>query len=83
MERTIQDCQRKWKSLRDRYVRELKKVRAKKSGTAGPVHVSQWCFFEVLSFLKDTVKHKKYVLIVLYMSGIIRIYILLQNTYQL
>ena len=49
-------------------MRKLKKVRKKKSGTSGPVYVSHWCFFEVLSFLEDTVKHKQYVLSYKYYS---------------
>ena len=29
---SAEDCSRKWKALRDRYVREVKKVKARKSG---------------------------------------------------
>lgn len=49
---------KKWKTLRDRYVRERKKVKRKPSGEAGPCYKSCWCFYEALSFLGDTVKHR-------------------------
>ena len=31
----------------------------KKGGDAGPVFVSFWPLFEVISFIRDTVKHKR------------------------
>ena len=53
---TSDECHKRWKTLRDRYVRELKKTKQKKSGDA---YVSHWCLFEVLSFLEDSVRHKQ------------------------
>lgn len=36
----MEACQRRWKTIRDRYVRELKKVKKKrKTGEAGPPYV--------------------------------------------
>ena len=45
----------------------------KKGGDAGPVFVSCWPLFEVISFIRDTVKHKRlayhyiYIYIYIYM----------------
>ena len=33
----MEDCTRRWKAIRDKFVRELKKVKIKKSGDAGLV----------------------------------------------
>ena len=49
----IEECQKRWKRLRDKYVRE-KKVR---TGDAAPVVVS----YEVLDILRETVGHKRLV----------------------
>ena len=45
--------------LRDRFVRELKKKKKKKSGDAGPIVVSSWPLFDVMVFISDSVKHKR------------------------
>lgn len=50
---------RKWKSLRDGFVRELKKVKKKKTGEPGPAYTSQWELFDMLLFLQDSVCHRK------------------------
>lgn len=55
---TPEDCQRRWKSLRDKYVRELKKVKKKKSGEEGPPVISCWPLFEIMSFIDETVRHR-------------------------
>ena len=49
---------RRWKTMRDKYVRELKKVKCRKSGDAGPPYVSCWPLFGMMSFLNDTVRHR-------------------------
>ena len=56
---TGQECMRKWKNLRDTFVRELRKVKTKKSGDKGPKYVSHWPFFDNLLFIADTVKHRE------------------------
>ena len=56
---TVEFCSRRWKTLRDRFVRELKKTKGKKSGDPGPVIVSCWPLFELMKFVSDTVKHKR------------------------
>ena len=56
---SIEDCQRKWKTLRDHFVRELKKVKNKKSGSAGPCYVPCWPLFDQMMFLKYSVKHRQ------------------------
>jgi hypothetical protein len=55
---TIDDLQKRWKSLRDRYCRESKKVKSKKSGDPGPPYVPAWPIFKFLTFLEDTIKHR-------------------------
>ena len=51
------DCEKRWKQHRDKYVREKKKTKGK-SGDAGPAVVSCWPLFQVMEFLKETIKHK-------------------------
>ncbi|XP_050527873.1 uncharacterized protein LOC126897967, partial [Daktulosphaira vitifoliae] len=48
------ELQKKWKSLRDGYDRELKKIKKVKSGSAAPVK-SSYLFFKRLQFLQPTV----------------------------
>ena len=60
---SVPECKRKWKNLRDRYVRELKALK-KPTGTGGPAPVSQWPYFNIMSFIKDTVRHRKYIVII-------------------
>ena len=55
---SAEDCVKKWKTLRDRFVRELKKVTAKKSGDGAPAYVPTWPLYGVLQFLTDHVKHR-------------------------
>ena len=59
---THDGCNKRWKVLRDKYVRELKKNKSKKSGDAGPMNVSSWPLFQPMSFLKDTIRHKTFVI---------------------
>ena len=58
---TGDQCSHRWKTLCDKFVRELKKTKPK-SGDPGPPRVSSWPLFQVMSFLSDTVKHKKCVI---------------------
>ena len=53
------DCQKVWKRLRDKFVREKKKTKSMRSGDSGPPYSSLWEYFEVLSFLLDTIKHRQ------------------------
>ena len=46
--------QRKWRAIRDRFVRELKKINSSKSGNSGRPYAPTWSLFDVLSFLMDT-----------------------------
>ena len=55
----IEECQRRWKTIRDRFVRELKKVKARKTGDEGPPYKPTWPLFETLLFLQDTVRHRQ------------------------
>ncbi|XP_059894294.1 uncharacterized protein LOC132447509 [Gadus macrocephalus] len=51
-------CRRKWKSLRDRYIREKRKEEGKKIGSAART-VKKWKFSAVLSFLDPFVTPKE------------------------
>ena len=51
-------ARKKWKQLRDRFVREIRKIKKRVSGEEGPPATSSWKFFTVLSFLEDTVQHR-------------------------
>ena len=52
----MEQCFKKWKKMRDHFVRELKKK--KPSGGKGPAFVLHWPFFEMLTFLNDTFRHR-------------------------
>ena len=56
---TAEQCLKKWKSLRDKYVGELKKVKKRVSGDPGPPPTSSWPYFNILSFLEPTIKHRE------------------------
>ena len=49
---------KRWKSLRDHFVRELRKKKKRPSGGAGPEYKSIWPLYNLLLFLTDTVKHR-------------------------
>ena len=52
---SVEDCQQ---TLREYFVGELKKVKKKKTGSAGPCYVSSWPLFDQLLFIQDSVKHR-------------------------
>ena len=56
----VDECMKRWRTVRDWYVRELKSVKKRKSGDdATGVYTPTWCFFNVLSFLMEAVRHRK------------------------
>ena len=57
-ESTSEECQKKWRSNRDRYVRETKKVK-ERSGDPGPPYIPVMDLYDMLVFLKDQIKHRK------------------------
>ena len=57
---SVKECSRRWKSLRDKYVRELRRTRDRRKGDEGPPYVSTWPLYQLLSFLEETVRHRKY-----------------------
>lgn len=59
MNDTFSECQRRWRLLRDRYVRELRKVKARKSGDEGPPYQPSWPLYKQLGFLESTVQHRR------------------------
>ena len=56
---TVEDAMKKWKNLRDYFVRENKKVKKRLSGSKGPPYVSRWPLFDIMSFLTDSVRHRE------------------------
>ena len=49
------DCISCWKTLRDKFVREVKQ---RKTGDSGPAYASTWPLFSMMLFLADSVKHR-------------------------
>ena len=54
-----EECKKKWKGLRDKFVRELKKVKHRVTGEEGPPYMPSREFFDVLLFLTESVKHRQ------------------------
>jgi len=58
---SVKFCITRWTSLRDRFVKEKKKEERARKNNYSKEALSQWEFYEVMSFIKDYVKHRKYV----------------------
>ena len=58
---TAEACLKRWRNLRDQFVRELRMKKSMKSGDQGPQYISRYQFFEVTKFVRDTVRHREYV----------------------
>ena len=75
-------AQKRWKTLQDKFARELKKI--KKSGD--PVDLSPtWELLDHLMFLKEFIKHRKYVLFIIahyYYFTIIHVHVLHYSFYR-
>ena len=56
---TVQDCTKRWKNLRDTFVREMRKTKKGKTGEKGPPYASKWPYFSTMLFLADSVKHRE------------------------
>lgn len=54
-----EECCARWKTLRDKFVREVKKVKGGKSGDPGPPYKPSWPLFGLMEFLKDTIVHRQ------------------------
>ena len=54
----LRNVKKKWKSIRDRFVRELKKVKNQRSGDPGPPYKPSWSLYNLLLFLVDSVRHR-------------------------
>ena len=55
------DYMKKWKNLRDHFVREIRKWRTKLSGLQSPPYESRWPHFEAMTFICDSVQHRELV----------------------
>ena len=57
----VGECQRRWKpAIRDHYVRELRRVKKRKSGDgASDVYIPSWSLYKLLSFLNESVEHRQ------------------------
>nr|XP_055069810.1 transcription factor Adf-1-like [Misgurnus anguillicaudatus] len=51
------ECKRRWKNLRDRYIKERKTMKEKKSG-AGAEQKTKWRYFSIMSFLEPHVRDR-------------------------
>ena len=70
-ELSISECMKKWKALRDKFVRELIKVKLRKSGDSGPKYVSCCAYFDNMFFfegfsLSQTVRYFQFYLVSTY-----------------
>ena len=54
-----EDCLKRWKSLRDRFVREAKKVKENATSDGGSGYVPPWSLFHSMTFLMDSIRHRK------------------------
>ena len=54
----VDTCKARWKSLRDKFVKE-RKVRDMPSGSGAPLSQCRWKFYDSLAFLSDSVQHRK------------------------
>ena len=59
-----EECASKWKKLRDKFVREVKKIKRGKSGDAGLKYTPTWPLFPLMEFIGDTIKHRRSVFII-------------------
>ena len=57
----MEDVQQRWKVLRDRFVRELKKKK-KPTGSAAKT-TPDWELLEHMMFIRDFIKHRRYIYI--------------------
>ena len=56
--------QKRWKTLRERYTKEHKKMknkRGKSSDSADDVVVKEWEHYQLTSFLQEFIKHRKFI----------------------
>ena len=53
----VEDCQKRWKTLRERYVKEMKKRR-------GKVEMEPWELLGHMEFIGEFVKHRRQVYVV-------------------
>lgn len=59
---TVDECRQRWRSLRDRYVKESRKIRTAPSGSASvDIDEPSWIYFQPLSFLNDSIIPRKYI----------------------
>ena len=56
---SVEECMKRWKCLRDKYVRELKKAKCATSGDEGPPpKSSSWPLYNIMSFVQESVRHR-------------------------
>ena len=55
-----EDCLKRWKALRDRFVREAKKVRENMTPDGGSGYVPPWSLFQSMAFLMESIRHRRW-----------------------
>lgn len=56
---TEDDCRKKWKYLRDRYIKEKRKEKDAMRSGAGASWKSRWKFVTILGFLEPHIKERQ------------------------
>ena len=54
----MEQCAKRWKNIRDHFVREVRKIKKKTSGDAGPMYKSRWPLFGSSRIQSDTDRNK-------------------------
>ena len=55
---SVEDCQKRWKTLRERFVKEMKRKKTK-SGKGAVISCHPWELLNQMEFLREFVKHRK------------------------
>lgn len=66
---TVKECQRRWRTLRERYVREMKTLKTSGNGSNGADVLIPWKLACNMEFLAEFVKHRRYLISVLIKRG--------------
>lgn len=58
-EEGVEECKKRWKQIRDRYVKERRKVKGKSGAGRDDVEQPTWVLFKYLLFLEGQIRHRR------------------------